>query len=111
MGKGGRTEGRFQPHQVLLDAQSYPSVSRFARNFIMHTDAFGYDIGAVLAQMQRSPHSEGPLGSDDIEVAIACSWKYLDDRHAKRSKTEKEAYAIVHAVVVFGVFKPYLYGR
>jgi hypothetical protein len=70
------------PNHIL----QYPD---FTRNFIVHTDASGYDIGAVLAQMQRPPHSEGPLGSDDIEVVIACSWKYLDDRHAKRSTTKK----------------------
>jgi hypothetical protein len=80
----------------------------FTRDFIVHTDASGYGIGAVLAQMQRPPHSEDPEGSDDVEVVIAYSSKHLNDRQAKWSTTEKEAYAIVHAI---DVFRPYLYGR
>ena len=80
----------------------------FTRDFIIHTDASGYGIGAVLAQMQSPPRSADPVGSDDLEVVIAYSSKHLDDRQAKWSTTEKEAYAIIHAIEVF---KPYLYGR
>ncbi len=76
----------------------------FSRDFIIYTDASGYGIGAVLAQMQRPPHSSG----NDLEVVIAYSSKHLNDREAKWSTTEKEAYAIIHAI---NVFKPYLYGR
>ncbi len=76
----------------------------FSRDFIIYTDASGYGIGAVLAQIQRPPHSSG----NDREVVIAYSSKHLNDREAKWSTTEKEAYAIIHAI---NVFKPYLYGR
>ena len=80
----------------------YPN---FTRAFIIYTDASGFGIGAVLAQKQGPPHSDD---SDDHEVVIAYSSKHLNDREAKWSTTEKEAYAIVHAI---NVFKPYLYGR
>ena len=81
----------------------------FARDFIVHTDASGYGIGAVLAQMQRPPQSEDSPGeTDEVEVVIAYTSKHLDDRQCKWSTTEKEAFAIVHAI---DVFKPYLYGR
>ena len=80
----------------------------FARKFIIYTDASGYGIGAVLAQIQGPPHSADQKGSDEEEVVIAYSSKHLDDRQSKWSTTEKEAYAIVHAITVF---KPYLYGR
>ena len=77
----------------------------FSREFIIYTDASGYGIGAVLAQLQRPPHSSD---ENDREVVIAYSSKHLNDREAKWSTTEKEAYAIIHAI---NVFKPYLYGR
>jgi transposase InsO family protein len=81
----------------------------FTREFIIYTDASGYGIGAVLAQMQRSPHSADINDiSSDQEVVIAYSSKHLNDRQAKWSTTEKEAYAIIHAI---DVFRPYLYGR
>ena len=77
----------------------------FSRAFTIYTDASGYGIGAVLAQMQRPPHSSE---ENDREVVIAYSSKHLNDREAKWSTTEKEAFAIIHAI---NVFKPYLYGR
>ena len=84
---------------------SYPD---FTRDFIIHTDASGFGIGAVLAQMQSLPHSVDLERSDDQEVVIAYASKHLNDRESKWSTTEKEAYAIIHAI---DVFKPYLYGR
>ena len=80
----------------------------FSRDFIVHTDASGYGIGAVLAQMQRSPESADQEDPGDVEVVIAYTSKHLDDRQAKWSTTEKEAFAIIHAI---DVFKTYLYGR
>ncbi|KAI9549992.1 hypothetical protein GHT06_007060 [Daphnia sinensis] len=87
----------------------------FTRDFIIYTDASGYGIGAVLAQMQSPPQSadsdetNGPdlTESDGVEVVIAYTSKHLNDREAKWSTTEKEAYAIVHAIEVF---RTYLYG-
>jgi transposase InsO family protein len=83
-------------HPVLC----YPD---FSKDFIVHTDASNFGVGAVLCQMQDPSHS----GSDH-EVVIAYSSKHLIDRELKWSTTEKEGYAIIHAVTVF---RPYLYGR
>ena len=73
----------------------------FARKFFIQTDASDYGIGAVLGQIQGQPQSER-------EVVIAYTSKHLQDRELKWTVSEKEAYAIVHAVTVF---RPYLYGR
>ncbi len=62
----------------------------FTREFIIHTDASGYGIGAVLAQIQGPPQSGDQLGSSDQEVVIAYTSKHLDDRQAKWSTTEKK---------------------
>ena len=74
----------------------------------MHTDASGYGIGAVLAQMQLARHSGTFDNVNKSEVVIAYCSKHLSDRQSQWSTTEKEAYAIIHAV---DVFRPYLYGR
>ncbi|KZS03442.1 Uncharacterized protein APZ42_033822, partial [Daphnia magna] len=50
----------------------------------------------------------GSIESGGVEVVIAYTSKHLNDREAKWSTTEKEAYAIVHAIEVF---RTYLYGR
>ena len=44
----------------------------------------------------------------DREVVIAYTYKPLNEREAKWSTTERECYAIIHAIEVF---RPYLYGR
>ncbi|KZR95620.1 Uncharacterized protein APZ42_010549, partial [Daphnia magna] len=89
--------------------------SDYSREFIIHTDASGYGIGAVLAQIQPPPQSadlaesdgQNLRKSDGVEVVIAYTSKNLNDREAKWSTTEKEAYAIIHAI---DVFRTYLYG-
>ncbi len=45
--------------------------------------------------------------SGNREVVIAYTSKHLNEREAKRSTTEKECFAIIHAIEVF---IPYLYG-
>ena len=66
--------------------------------------------------MQTLPLSDDNIGTDEPsspetgeqEVVIAYTSKHLNDREAKWSTTEKECFAIVHAI---DVFRTYLYGR
>ena len=77
----------------------------FSRAFIIQTDACGYGIGAVLSQMQSMPPNPGsteePNIGSEAEVVIAYTSKHLNDTQSKWSTTEKEAYAIVHAIKTF----------
>ena len=77
---------------------SYPN---FLRDFIIHTDASGYGVGSVLAQIQEEHGVKK-------EVVIAYTSQHLNNTQANWSTVEKEAYAIVHAVKTF---YPYLCGR
>ena len=89
------------------------SYSDFAREFIIYTDASGYGIGAALAQMQSLPspaedneinNTRIPATHEEKEVVIAYTSKHFNDREAKWSTTEKECYAIIHAIVVFRTY-------
>ena len=107
---------------IKTDLTTAPILSfpYFTRAFIVHTDASGFGVGAVLSQIQtlsanqactvESPDDskqfeEPPDGSG--ETVIAYTSKHLSDTQAKWSTTEKEAFAIIHAVKTF---YHYLYG-
>ena len=90
--------------QLLKDGLTSPpilSYPDFSLDFAIHTDASGYGVGSVLAQMQKDKGKEK-------EVVIAYASQHLNSSQANWSTVEKEAYAIVHAVKTF---YPYLYGR
>ena len=106
---GDKQRNAFNCIKTCLTSKPILKYPDFSREFIIYTDASGYGIGAVLAQMQCPPHSAQTVEeNDEVEVVIAYSSKHLNDRESKWSTTEKEAYAIIHAIQVF---KPYLYGR
>ena len=91
-------------YHLLKDGLTSPpilSYPNFSREFIIHTDASGYGVGSVLAQIQEEKGIEK-------EVVIAYTSQHLNNTQANWSTVEKEAYAIVHAVKTF---YPYLYGR
>lgn len=78
----------------------------FSREFIIHTDACGYGIGAVLSQMQSMPPNPGSteepsIGSWAKVVMPYYFIKHLNDTHSKWSTTGKEAHTFVHAVQTF----------
>lgn len=84
----------------------------FSRPYILQSDASGYGVGAVLSQLQQLPVLPNGTDKDDDdserEVIIAYVSKHLTESQSKWSTTEKEAYAIVHAVKTF---YHYLYGN
>lgn len=100
---GDEEQRAFDSIKNSLISQPILRYPDFGRDFLVHTDASSFGIGAVLCQMQDPSHS-----GNDQEVVIAYSSKHLIDRELKWSTTEKEAYAIIHAVTAF---RPYLYGR
>ena len=102
---GKKQEAAFQDlknHLITAPILSFPD---FERSFIIHCDASKWGVGAVLAQIKPI---EGKEKAEEAEVVIAYTSKHLSERESKWSTTEKEAYAIIHAV---RVFYPYLYGR
>jgi hypothetical protein len=79
----------------------YPDTTK---DYILHTDASEYGIGAVLSQVR-----EIGAGKPPREVIIAYTSKHLLERERKLATVEKELYAIIHSVNK--AFCTYLYGR
>lgn len=100
---GDEQRNAFNRIKTILTSRPLLSYPDFSREFIIQTDASGYGLGAVLSQMQRSPHSD-----EEVEVVIAYASRHLNERERKWSTTEKECLAIIYAVTVF---RPYVYGR
>ncbi|KAK4031099.1 hypothetical protein OUZ56_024632 [Daphnia magna] len=97
--------GHFQPrplNKITIKDRPILSYPDFTREFFIYTDASGYGVETVLAQIQSPPQSEDSAEtnesdlsvSDGFEVVISYTSKHLKDREAKWSTTEKEAYAI-----------------
>ncbi len=72
----------------------------FKEEFIVHTDASGYAVGAVLAQKQL-------VNGKRREVVIAYGSQHLTPTETRWSTLEKEFYAIFYALENF---HPHLYG-
>ena len=90
---------------LLKKSLTSPPILRypdFTREFIIHTDASGYGVGAILGQVQKKGNIE------EEEVVIAYYSKHLTETQRSWCVTEREAYAIMLAV---RTFRPYLYGR
>lgn len=93
----------FNKLKMLLTTAPILRYPNFARPFIIHTDASGYGIGSVLAQVQFDKES-----NSEVEVVLGYASKHLSAAEMKWPIIEKEAFAIIHAVKFF---HPYLYGR
>jgi transposase InsO family protein len=102
---GKKQEKAFQELKNRLITAPILSFPDFERSFIIHCDASKWGVGSVLAQI-RQIENNGKI--EEAEVVIAYTSKHLSERESKWSTTEKEAYAIIHAV---RMFYPYLYGR
>ena len=65
----------------------------------------------LKCRLQNLPDPSETNEADSAETGdqeVVIESKHLNEREAKWSKTEKECFAIVHAIEVF---RPYLYGR
>ena len=81
---GDKQRNAFNCIKISLTSQPILRYPDFSREFIIYTDASGYGIGAVLAQMQCPPHSAKlDTGDDEGEVVIAYTSKPLNDRESK----------------------------
>ena len=91
-------EQAFQPLKQLLCSAPILAYPDFGKDFVLHTDASDYGVGAVLSQLDDSGNQK----------VIAYASKALSPREQKYSTTEKEALAVVFGTAHFRV---YLLGR
>jgi hypothetical protein len=88
---GEKQERSFQELKEKLCTAPVLAYPNFEKEFILYTDASGFALGAVLAQ----------IGTDEKEHVIYYASKSLTDTERNYSTTELECYAVVWAVEKF----------
>jgi len=97
---GPEEENTFQFLKTCLLENPILRFPDFDLEFIVQTDASGFAVGSVLAQRKI-------VNGEKVEYAVAYASQQLDDTQEKWHTTDKEAYAIYHALKTF---YHYLYG-
>jgi hypothetical protein len=97
---GPEEENTFQFLKTCLLENPILRFPDFDLEFIVQTDASGFAVGSVLAQRKI-------VNGETIEYAVAYASQQLDTTQEKWHTTDKEAYAIYHALKTF---YHYLYG-
>jgi hypothetical protein len=97
---GPDQESAFQTLKEKLISAPILGYPDFTEEFIVHTDASGYAVGAVLAQKPL-------VNGKRREVVIAYGSRHLTPTETRWSTLEKEFYAIIYAMENF---HPYSYG-
>jgi hypothetical protein len=97
---GPEEESTFQFLKTCLLENPILRFPDFDLEFIVQTDASGFAVGSVLAQRKI-------VNGEKVEFAVAYASQQLDETQEKWHTTDKEAYAIYHALKTF---YHYLYG-
>ena len=95
-------ENSYQQLKAMLTSPPVMAYPREVGPWILDTDASGFAMGAVLAQMQ--PNEEGV----QEERVIAYGSKVFQGRQQRYCTRRRELLSVVHFV---NMFRPYLYGR
>jgi len=100
---GEKQEGAFQCLKKSLISAPLLRYPDFSKPFTIFTDASGHGAAGILSQTQTivTKNERGEKTTEEAEVVIAYTSKHLTETQAKWSATEKEAFAIVHAVKTF----------
>ena len=96
---GPAEEDAFQFLKTCLLEDPILRFPNFDLEFIVQTDASGFGVGSVLAQRKI-------VNNQKEEYAVAYESQQLTETQEKWHTTDKEAYAIYHALKTF---YPYLY--
>ena len=99
---GDEEETAFQTLKTMLTSPPVMAYPREVGPWILDTDASGFAMGAVLAQVQ--PNEEG----EEEERVIAYGSKVFQGRQQRYCTRRRELLSVVHFV---NAFRPYLYGR
>jgi hypothetical protein len=98
---GPTEEEAFQFLKTCLLRDPILRFPNFDLEFIVQTDASGFAVGSVLAQRKL-------VNNQKEEYAVAYASQQLNETQEKWHTTDKEAYALYHALKTF---YPYLYGK